>query len=57
MGESEVTGLGAPDMFHANMIAREMILSAGFNKKLGPVSLMQVRGGGVGGEMGALVIN
>jgi len=42
MGESEVTGLGAPDMFHANMIAREMVLSAGFNRKLGPVSLMQV---------------
>jgi ATP-dependent Zn protease len=33
-------------MFHANMIAREMVLSAGFNRKLGPVSLMQVRGGG-----------
>lgn len=29
MGEGEVTGLGSPDMFHANMIAREMILQVG----------------------------
>eukprot|EP00877_Chromochloris_zofingiensis_P008651 jgi/Chrzof1/4039/Cz13g18040.t1 len=43
MGESEVTGLGAPDMFQANMIAREMIMSAGMNQRLGPVDLMHLK--------------
>ncbi len=43
LGESEVTGLGAPDMFHANMIAREMVLSAGMNSKLGPMDLMKIK--------------
>ncbi|MEW5306932.1 MAG: hypothetical protein WDW36_009362 [Sanguina aurantia] len=40
MGESEVTGLGSPDLFHANMIAREMILTMGMGRKMGPVDLM-----------------
>lgn len=31
----QVTGLCAPDLFHANMVAREMILSAGMGRKLG----------------------
>eukprot|EP00878_Enallax_costatus_P001473 GHUV01001624.1.p1 GENE.GHUV01001624.1~~GHUV01001624.1.p1 ORF type:complete len:977 (+),score=283.07 GHUV01001624.1:432-2933(+) len=42
MGESEMTGLGAADLFHANMIAREMILSAGMGRKMGPVDLMHL---------------
>lgn len=48
MGESEVTGLGAPDMFQANMIAREMIMSAGMNQRLGPVDLMHLKVGSGG---------
>ena len=43
MGESEVTGLGAPDLFHANLIAREMVLSAGMGAKTGPVDALRVR--------------
>jgi hypothetical protein len=35
MGEGELTGLGTPDLFHANMIAREMVLSAGMGRKVG----------------------
>ncbi len=38
----QMTGLGAADLFHANMIAREMILSAGMGRKMGPVDLMQL---------------
>ncbi len=30
------------DMFHANMIAREMVLAAGMGPKMGPVDLMHV---------------
>jgi hypothetical protein len=29
-----MTGLGAADLFHANMVAREMILSAGKLRRL-----------------------
>lgn len=29
MGEGELTGMGAPDLFHSNMIAREMVRGAG----------------------------
>ncbi len=35
-------GLGAPDLFHANMIAREMILEMGMGRRTGPVDLMHV---------------
>lgn len=35
-------GLGVQDMFHANMIAREMVLAAGMGPKMGPVDLMHV---------------
>lgn len=34
MGESEMTGLGSTDLFQANMIAREMVLSAGMGRKV-----------------------
>jgi hypothetical protein len=30
-----MTGLCAPDLFHANMVAREMVLSAGMGRKMG----------------------
>lgn len=49
MGESEVTGLGTPDLFHANMIAREMILSAGMGQKVGPLDLMKLNNQGSDG--------
>ena len=45
------TALGAADTFHANIIAREMILSMGMGRRMGPVDLMhttstaQVQGG------------
>jgi len=42
MGDSEVTGMGAPDLFHANMIAREMVLAMGMGRRMGPVDLMHV---------------
>eukprot|EP00879_Flechtneria_rotunda_P028172 GHRR01030255.1.p1 GENE.GHRR01030255.1~~GHRR01030255.1.p1 ORF type:complete len:520 (+),score=209.83 GHRR01030255.1:1412-2971(+) len=42
MGESEVTGMGAADLFHSNMVAREMILSAGMGRKVGPMDLMSL---------------
>lgn len=42
MGEGEVTAMGAPDLFHANMIAREMVLSMGMGRRMGPVDLMYV---------------
>jgi hypothetical protein len=32
---SQMTGLCAADLFHANMVAREMILSAGMGRKIG----------------------
>ncbi len=32
--------LGSADVFHANMIAREMIMSMGMGKRMGPVDLM-----------------
>jgi hypothetical protein len=31
----QMTGLCAPDLFHANMVAREMVLSAGMGRKMG----------------------
>ena len=34
------TALGAADTFHANIIAREMILSMGMGRRMGPVDLM-----------------
>uniref|UniRef100_A0A383VRP6 AAA+ ATPase domain-containing protein n=1 Tax=Tetradesmus obliquus TaxID=3088 RepID=A0A383VRP6_TETOB len=42
MGEAEMTGLCAPDLFHANMVAREMVLSAGMGRKIGPMDLMSL---------------
>mmetsp|Transcript_3123 Transcript_3123/g.6809 ORF Transcript_3123/g.6809 Transcript_3123/m.6809 type:complete len:1041 (+) Transcript_3123:95-3217(+) len=42
LGEGELTGIGAPDVFHANMIAREMILGMGMGRRMGPLDLMQV---------------
>jgi hypothetical protein len=30
-----MTSLCAPDLFHANMVAREMVLSAGMGRKIG----------------------
>lgn len=41
LGDSEVTGQGAPDVFQANLIAREMVLSCGMGRKVGPVSLLE----------------
>eukprot|EP00798_Chlamydomonas_sp_ICE-L_P024177 gene24177-9766_t len=41
--ELHMTGISAPDHFHANMIAREMVLEFGMGKKTGPVDLMNVR--------------
>ena len=32
--------MGAADTFHANVIAREMILSMGMGKRMGPVDMM-----------------
>lgn len=34
MRPPQMTGLGSPDLFHANMIAREMVLSAGMGSKV-----------------------
>lgn len=31
----QMTGLCAADLFHANIVAREMILSAGMGRKIG----------------------
>ncbi|KAG2495020.1 hypothetical protein HYH03_006952 [Edaphochlamys debaryana] len=42
MGEGEMTGMGSPDLFHANLIAREMVLSMGMGRKTGPLDLMRV---------------
>lgn len=36
------SALGAADVFQANMIAREMILSMGMGRRMGPVDLMHV---------------
>ncbi|KXZ53715.1 hypothetical protein GPECTOR_6g632 [Gonium pectorale] len=41
-GEGEMTGMGSPDLFHANLIAREMVLSMGMGRRTGPVDLMRV---------------
>eukprot|EP00879_Flechtneria_rotunda_P027270 GHRR01029205.1.p1 GENE.GHRR01029205.1~~GHRR01029205.1.p1 ORF type:complete len:107 (-),score=40.82 GHRR01029205.1:543-863(-) len=38
----QVTGMGAADLFHSNMVAREMILSAGMGRKVGPMDLMSL---------------
>ena len=52
------TALGAADTFHANIIAREMILSMGMGRRMGPVDLMhttstaQVRRGREGDALG-----
>ena len=35
-------GLGSADLMHANLIAREMVLSMGMGSKMGPVDLMHV---------------
>lgn len=43
MGEGEVTAMGAPDLYHANMIAREMVLSMGMGRRMGPVDLLHVQ--------------
>jgi hypothetical protein len=40
--KQQMTGLGTPDLFHANMIAREMVLSAGMGRKVGPMDLMRL---------------
>ncbi len=60
-------GMSSPDVFHANMIAREMVLGMGMGRRMGPFDLMHVvqqqqsvsRGGatgvfsgGVGGKEG-----
>ncbi len=42
MGEGEMTAMGSPDLFHANMIAREMVLTMGMGRRMGPVDLMYV---------------
>jgi cell division protease FtsH len=39
-GEDRVSSAGARDVEAANVIAREMIYRCGFNKRLGPVALM-----------------
>lgn len=33
--------MGAPDLFHANLIAREMILGLGMGRRTGPLDLMR----------------
>jgi len=43
MGEGEVTAMGAPDLFHANMIAREMVMSMGMGRRMGPMDLMHIQ--------------
>jgi hypothetical protein len=35
-----MTGLCAPDLFHANMVAREMVLSAGMGRKIGECDML-----------------
>ncbi|GLC69378.1 ATP-dependent zinc metalloprotease FTSH 1 [Pleodorina starrii] len=53
MGEGNLTGMGSPDLFHANLIAREMIMSMGMGRRTGPVDLLRVVGaadGAPGGE-------
>jgi len=34
--------MGAPDLFHANMIAREMVMTMGMGRRMGPVELMKL---------------
>ncbi len=36
--------MGAPDLFHANLIAREMILSMGMGRRTGPLDFLRVTG-------------
>lgn len=40
LGEGEMTAMGAPDLFQANMIAREMVLSMGMGRRSGPMDMM-----------------
>ncbi|KAG2437047.1 hypothetical protein HYH02_011309 [Chlamydomonas schloesseri] len=42
MGEGQMTGMGSPDLFHANLIAREMIMSMGMGRRTGPIDLLRV---------------
>lgn len=35
-------GMGSPDLFHANLIAREMIMSMGMGRRTGPIDLLRV---------------
>ncbi|GIL84930.1 hypothetical protein Vretimale_9765 [Volvox reticuliferus] len=48
MGEGNVTGMGSPDLFHANLIAREMVMSMGMGRRTGPVDLLRVMGAAEG---------
>lgn len=34
--------MSAPDLFHANLIAREMVLALGMGRRMGPLDLMHV---------------
>jgi len=34
--------MGAPDLFHANMIAREMVMTMGMGRRMGPIELMKL---------------
>jgi cell division protease FtsH len=45
MGEGELTGLGAIDLFHANSIAREMVMATGMSPRLGPVEFLHLKQG------------
>lgn len=42
MGEGGISSLGATDAFQASMIAREMIMSMGMGRRMGPMDLMFV---------------
>ncbi|GFR51495.1 hypothetical protein Agub_g13859, partial [Astrephomene gubernaculifera] len=43
-GEGAMTGQGSPDLFHANLIAREMVMSFGMGRRTGPLDLLRVVG-------------
>jgi cell division protease FtsH len=45
MGEGELTGLGAMDLFHANSIAREMVMASGMSRRIGPVEMIHLAQG------------
>jgi cell division protease FtsH len=45
MGEGELTGLGAMDVYHANSIAREMVMASGMSRRIGPVEMMHLAQG------------